>query len=355
MSSAEKGVSLLSEKIFVIDYWHQWVDFRLENKKIKPKTAIRYKQYIENNLAPLTSNMALDQIQPVHIDLWISDLIEKGGVNGTKLSSKTVFDIYCMIRASFNQAVKWRKLAFNPALFVDPPIVEKSERMITDRAGIAQIIEAVSNTKYRIPVLIAISTGMRRAEIAGLRWEDFIEDEDQSRFIVRRNLQLISGQLVEGTTKTRKSRIAPAPPSLVAILKEHRKWQEEQAAESPNGFQNDGWICTHPNGKPFSPDSLSHAFYHIAKHAKLTGLTLHGLRHTLGTEELNNGVAEAIVAGMLGHNVKILREIYYHSRSSAQNQARNVAEQLLNPPAKPQIRIVEWPSIDSGDGEAKAL
>jgi integrase len=52
--------------------------------------------------------------------------------------------------------------------------------------------------RYGAAVTIALTTGMRRGEILGLKWNDFDLTDDPAHLRVRRNLQRIDGQLVTG-------------------------------------------------------------------------------------------------------------------------------------------------------------
>src|SRR4030095_16348086 len=77
----------------------------------------------------------------------------------------------------------------NPAEAVDPPKVERSTMQTYDINQTAELIEAMRDTRMLIPVLLAVLCGLRRGELAALRW---------------RNVDLVNGQMaiVESAEET---------------------------------------------------------------------------------------------------------------------------------------------------------
>jgi integrase len=63
-------------------------------------------------------------------------------------------------------------LARNPADAVDPPRSEAHEIAALDEQHSAWLLDAVQPTRLYIPVLLALTTGMRRGEILAVRWQD---------------------------------------------------------------------------------------------------------------------------------------------------------------------------------------
>jgi integrase len=106
----------------------------------------------------------------------------------------------------------------------------------TPKALTMEQVEAVA-AKAATPllrdfILAAAYTGLRKGELAGLRWEDY--DGERHRLTVRRSYQ--------GTTKTGRSRVVPVPPQLVPVLESRRR-----AARGQYVFSQEG-------GAPLAPD-----------------------------------------------------------------------------------------------------
>jgi integrase len=84
------------------------------------------------------------------------------------------------LKQALGQAVKWELLTRNPADAVDPPRTARGPMNTYDLDQTAELIEAMRPTRMLVPTLLAGLCGMRRGEIAALRWK---------------NVNLSSGQL----------------------------------------------------------------------------------------------------------------------------------------------------------------
>ena len=344
MFEVDGGDYIEPDKQTVAEYLYKWINY--SGDAHSELTTLRYTGYVKNNVAPRIGSIRLDKLRPLHLQKLYKTLLDSGRVDGRGgLSTKTVHDIHGILHSALNRAVKWQLLSKNPADSVEPPRVVRTEARSTDRAGVARLLKVIEKSKYRMPVLIGLATGMRRGEITGLRWEDF--DEKNRLLIVRRSIGEVPGRMFSKDTKNHRSRIVPIPPTLITKLIEHRKWQQEQAKILGDGYHDNGWICTHSDGKRFTPGSMTKAFTHLAKKAKID-ITLHGLRHTQATEQINGGVPSELVAKRIGDTIDITQTVYYHAVNHRQDQAVEIAEQLINPDAKPTIRMVDGDSESDG-------
>jgi len=59
---------------------------------------------------------------------------------------------------------------------VDPPRLKRTETKIIDQARSVELLRAADGKSIYLPVLLAITTGMRRGEILALRWKDLSLD-----------------------------------------------------------------------------------------------------------------------------------------------------------------------------------
>src|SRR5262245_23868432 len=99
-------------------------------------------------------------------------------------------------------------------------------------------------------MLVAVTTGMRRGELLGLRWSDI--DLKAARLTVNQSLERVKGKTVFKSPKTTTSRRTITLPALtIEALKEHRAARQQNvcglALESPS------W-CLEPISKSFEED-----------------------------------------------------------------------------------------------------
>lgn len=100
----------------------------------------------------------------------------------------------------------------------------------------------------------------------------------------------------------------------VPYLKALKAAQDEHRAKCIN-YDPDpqGHVCTNSNGKPFSPDYVSHGFSRLLDRHGLPHIRFHELRHTAGSLLLNNGMSVKQIAEYLGHEkVSTTLDIYAH-------------------------------------------
>jgi integrase len=134
-------------------------------------------------------------------------------------------------------------------------------------------------------VLLAISTGMRRGEIQGLRWADV--DFGRSLIVLHK-------------TKNRERRAVPIA-SAVRILLEHHSEVRRPKTE---------YVFSHATeDRPLDFDG---AFRVAADSAELTDFRFHDLRHTAASYLAMSGATTAEIAAVLGHKTLAMVKRYAH-------------------------------------------
>jgi len=167
----------------------------------------------------------------------------------------------------------------------------------------------------RALLLLAAQTGLRVAELVGLRCAD---------------VQLGSGAHVSCWGKGRKQRITPLTATTVAVL---RAWLVERG-----GRENDPLFPTRTSGA-LSHDAVERRLAtHAASAARVCPslrekrVTPHVLRHTAAMRLLHAGVDTSVIALWLGHEQVETTQIYLHADLSLKERA---LDRTTSPGAKP--------------------
>jgi integrase len=302
----------------VEQYLREWADFAREQRLLADTTRAEYLRSIRVHLIPHLGKYKLAALSPMHIQKAYARLTNHNAPDAD-LSPAALHNIHAALRKALKQAVKWRLIAANPCDGVELPALKKPTIRIAAPPELAALRAALEGHPYRLPILIALATGMRRGEVLALKWADY-HAADRT-LTVQRALYRADGEVREKGTKKENVRVVQLGDALAAELDIHRVMCPEAAAGD--------FINARPNGAPLSPNGFSKSFMWLSRKLGL-GITLHSLRHTQATVLLAAGVLDIAVAQRLGHSsVMTTKAIYAHVMQHTQEDAARIAEQTL--------------------------
>jgi len=218
--------------------------------------------------------------------------------------------IHRTLSQALSHAVRLGVLFKNPARQVRPPRPPSREIKILDKGEITRLIGAAKAAGLYVPVLVAVTTGIRRGELLGLRWSDV--DLKASTLTVNQSLERIKGSYHFKAPKTKTSRRTISLPIIaVEALRTHHKAQLELRFKLGLGRDPRGLVFSQADGEPMDADTLSKSFRRLIAMAKVTPITFHGLRHTHISHLLMDGVHVKVVSERAGHaNVNTTLNVY---------------------------------------------
>ncbi|HXW29766.1 MAG TPA: site-specific integrase [Xanthobacteraceae bacterium] len=272
---------------------------------LRARLQVRHRQLVARQIAPRIGQMPVRQLTPTHIEAFEAQLQRDGYVKGRKagqgLTAQTVLHVHRTLSQGLAHAVKAGVLFKNPAEQVMPPRPPRREIAILSKAEVATLLRAAEGTPLYLPVLVGVTTGVRRGELLGLRWSDI--DLKAARLTVNQSLERLKGKTTFKSPKTQGSRRAITLPALtVEALKEHR---------SAHPRIGTGEVVFSHEGIPWDPDSLTKAFDRLVDATGVRRITFHGLRHTHISHQLMDGVHVKVVSERAGHaNVSITLSVY---------------------------------------------
>lgn len=318
----QQGIYFDPEDMTVAEFLDRWMETYGETN-LKKNTYNGYESFIRLHIKPEIGSILLSKLKPAHLQNFYSKKLKKGRADGKQggLSARSVRYIHMILREALSHAVKWEVIPRNVAEAVTPPKEEKSRARTWTKEEAQAFLRAVSGHRLYPLYLLAISTGMRRGEILGLRWQDI--DWNKGVISISQAAVATKEGLVIGDTKTDASqRTVAIPPSVLEALKLHRQRQREEAMVLGKPEITKGLIFTSQKGTPINPSNLIRHFKNIISKTNLPQLTFHDIRHTHATIMLQNGVHPKIVSERLGHSrISTTMDIYSHVMPDMQADA----------------------------------
>lgn len=318
----EKGLYAAPTKVtvkqYLVDRWLPAIE-----GTVKPTTFDGYKRHVDLYLVPRLGGKRLNELTPEGISALYASLRKSGKVDGTALAESTVVKIHATLHRALRDAVRWRLLALNSASTATKPKQRPPGDAVRawPAKSLALFIHQAQDHWLYPALHLAAYTGMRRAEVVGLRWQDV--DVDGGFLTVRHTITTVSGRPLSETPKNSRGRKVSLDPPTVAVLKALRRQQKADRLAVGPGWNESGLVFLGRKGTALHPDTLSKAFKClVAKEPLLQPIRLHDLRHTHATLLLQAGVAANVVRERLGHSsVAFTLTIYAHVLPGMQEDA----------------------------------
>jgi len=320
----EKGEYVGKKKLTVGVYLQSWLE-TYATTNCSAKTVQGYRQSINCYTEPI-AGITLQKLDATHIQPIYAGMIKRG------LSNRTVDALHKALNIALNTAVKQGTLKRNILDSVIAPKVVKKEIEVWDAETRANAMTVLRGSQYGDFYQLGLMTGMRRGELAGLKWANVNLDNQQLQVV--NTLQRITGQgLMNGQPKTERSRRSIAlSVDTVALLHKIRGRQITQKLEVIDAWTDSGYVFTDASGMPVDPNRATRAFKKVVSTTGLPKLTIHGLRHTHATILLEQGVNPKVVSERLGHaSVATTMDIYSHVLPDMQEKAALAIDAALAP------------------------
>jgi integrase len=316
-----------------------WIKYWLLNYgklKYQQTTYDMYASLLKNHINPELGSVKLSKLTTSDLQVFYNKLTTKktlsGGckISNKPLSTKTIRNIHNVIHTSLEQATKENLIKQNPSKHCILPRVEKKEMQTFDYKQIKTFLKAVKNDRLFVAYLIALSTGLRRGEILGLRWRDvnFVNNTIHiNQQIVKTDKEIIIKDL-----KTKLSnRVLDIPPTTMKELKLHQTRQKKEKLLCGSGWVKTGLVFTDEIGQLIKPDAFYKAFKKILKEIELPDIRLHDLRHSYALMCLQEGVEIKTLQETLGHySASFTLDFYGHASKQMKKESADKIENVIN-------------------------
>jgi hypothetical protein len=211
----QRGEYLAPSKQTVGDFVEEWLD--TIRATVRVSTLEKYSRDLRTHVVPNIGFVAMTKLDgPALNRLW-STLAETGkrpsrpGGDRTGLSHKSIENVAMTLHRLLKDAVRWGRIARNPADMADPPkrTAHRRELIVWSAATLRRFLEATADDELFPLWFFLATTGTRRGEALGLRWND--TDLDTKKVKIIQTVMAIGWEIHYGQPKTARSSSTPAP------------------------------------------------------------------------------------------------------------------------------------------------
>jgi integrase len=276
---------------------------------ISARTAQRYRQLVENQIAPHIGIKALQKLTRLDIEGWHNALHQDG------LAARTIGHAHRVLSKALSDAESDGLVVKNVCKLRKAPKVAESEMVIVqDVPGLVNKMRSSnSGSRLYVPAMVALFTGMRLGEVLALRWNRV--DLDGKVIQVREALETTKAGIRFKVPKTKAGRRdVTLPDLLVETLGEFRKEKLELRLKLGAGrLPDDALLFANLEGEPLQPSNVSSDWGELADRIGVPDVTFHGLRHTHASQLIDRGVDIVTISKRLGHaKPSVTLAIYAH-------------------------------------------
>jgi integrase len=305
----------------VAEHLHNWLDGYVRTN-CSQRTLDGYRSIIEHHIIPAIGQIQLKQLNSQAIQNYYSQACEG-------LSARTVHHQHRVLSQSLKYAMRQGYLGRNPAELVDPPKPLKKQMRALETNEAKVLLEVAQGSYYYPIIYTALSSGLRQAELLGLRWRDV--DLDYMTISVNQVLYKRCGVCQFKTPKTNTSRRSVnMTPKLAIYLRDYRESKQALYNRILQPFNLDTLVFSTLEGQPIDPAVLGHNFHKIAVKAGLGNVRFHDLRHSFASLMLKQGVSPKVISSALGHaSVAFTMDTYSHILNGMQDKAMELLNEVL--------------------------
>ena len=299
-------------------YVSEWVSLR--SSGLAARTVESYQSLIVHHIAPAFAGLPADELQPVQLQRLLASLCGRG-------LSRTAQMCYILIRAAYRDDCRSGVLASDPSDRVLRPRHVAAAPRFWSPEEIRAFVVVCPSMRWGHAWLLALFCGLRRGELAGLRWSD-VDLPGKVLQICNQRQRLEGVGVVDLPPKSRAGRREIPLPSLLCdtLAAEYRRQRAQQAL----GAVLPAYVVSGVDNRPIDPHRLNLALSDDIASAHLRPINLHGLRHSMATAAVSAGVSIKILQSLLGHaHYSTTADIYAHVLRNEQISAIEALERAV--------------------------
>jgi len=295
LSAIDRGVHVDPTRETLAEFLDFWLE-TVAPQTVAPKALERYRGLARNQIKPYLGTMQLQKLRPAHVDRWHHTLVSEG-----KISNRTIRHAHAVLSGALGHAAKTEIVERNVAAIIKPPKADKPTIASLTESQMTETLAKLDGHSFYPIAAVAIGTGARRGEIAGLIWSDI--DLDARTVTIQRSIeQTMAGLRIKPPKTMAGKRTISLPAIAVDALRQHRHQTLELRMRLGMGtLPSDAPVFGKIEGGWSRPYSFSDRWRDVVKSRNLPKITFHGLRHSHASALIAKGVDIVTVSHRLGH------------------------------------------------------
>jgi integrase/recombinase XerC len=263
-------------------------------KRYSEHTISAYSADLEQfNVFLTQEDLDIDKVDYQHIRLWLISMVEDGlhpaSINRKMASLRSFYKFlqkHQLISHDPSQRLKALKTPKRLPEFVQ----EKDLSQLFDHH---EFVDDFVGLRDKLVLELLYGTGMRRAELVGLRNDSVNHNKRQIKVLGKRN----------------KERVIPVTESVICLVNDYIKKRDDLFGS----LSNESLLVT-DKGEPCYPMLIYRTVVkYLGTVVSLEKKSPHVLRHTYATHLLNNGADLNAVKDLLGHSSLAATQVYTHN------------------------------------------
>ena len=284
----------------------------------KRRTCERYSEIIEKRLKVKLGEYELDELTPLVLQRYITELIESGNMKtGKSLAANSVNGIITVIQNSLKLAYALGTIKEYAADKIRRPKTKEKEVTcftLSEQKKIERAALAGKKTKW-LGIVVCLYTGLRIGELLALEWKDV----DFQKGVLTVSKSRHEGkdengryaQIVESPKTVSSRRCIPLPKQILCELRMLKRKSRS--------------VYVISNGESSIPvRSYQRSFERLLKKLDIPHKGFHALRHTFATRALECGMDVKMLSELLGHkDPAVTLRRYVHSLMEQKKEMMN--------------------------------
>ena len=322
------------QKRTIQDYMSNWFD-EIKTIELKPKSLDALTQTLNHQVYPHIGDIQLASLNTRDIQTMINALVAK------KYAYSTIKKAYNAVNSCFKLAVIKGDVGKNPCIGAKLPrniMIRDSEKVqiLTTEECEKLCVESLAKYPNGKPifrlghsVILMLYTGVRMAELLGLRWVN-VDFESKTARIERTAVYVMNRDKKTDNEPKRKLIVQTSGKTDSSSRVVQLNQKAINALKSIQGLNgNHEYVMTNSNGKIVSPRNFDRMLRSIMARCGIKPCGAHTLRHTFASMLFRNNIEVKVVSELLGHkDVSTTYNLYVHLIKEQKQQAVEVLDTL---------------------------